>query len=107
MGAIDLYFYWPAVSQTWRYFKAYLEAGSFSIRIIMNFREECSSEGGFMKFIELIVDKPEQETTFSDTTVSNNDNLDVTLILIHIFLILNDRLYNKLQKYQLKICFLI
>jgi hypothetical protein len=67
----------------------------------MNFGQEGSPESRFVEFVELIVDKPEQETTFSDTTVSDDNNLDVTLILIHKFLISNDRLYYKLQKYQL------
>ena len=43
-----------------------------------------------MEFIELIVDKSEQQTTFSNSTVSDHDNLDMTLILIHDFDI-NDR----------------
>ena len=38
-----------------------------------------------MEFVELVVDEPEQEAAFTDTAVTDHDNLDVTLILIHIF----------------------
>jgi uncharacterized protein YfbU (UPF0304 family) len=79
----------------------YLEASGFAVCVVMNFGQEGSSESRFVEFVELIVDKPEQETTFSDTTVSDDNNFDVTLILIHKFLISNDRLYYKLHKYQL------
>jgi hypothetical protein len=63
----------------------YLKAGSFAICIIMNFGQKSCSKCGLVEFVELVVDEPEQQTTFADTAVTDNDDFYMTLILIHIF----------------------
>lgn len=61
----------------------YLETSGFAISVVVNFGEKGSPESGFMEFIELIVNEPEQQAAFSDTGISDDDDFDVCLILIH------------------------
>ena len=45
-----------------------------------------------MELIKLVIDKSQQETTFPDTTVTDNDDFDMRLILIHLSLELIDNI---------------
>lgn len=45
-----------------------------------------------MELIELIVNESQQETTFSDTTVTDNNDFDMNLILVHLSLELVDNI---------------
>lgn len=61
----------------------YLEAGGFSVGVVVDFGEEGGSEGGFVELVELVVDESQQQTALSDAAIPDDDDLDMSLVLIH------------------------
>ena len=82
MGAIDLYFYWPAVSHNFDSVKGYVKFDFPSVRKGILFGDECGAEGRLGELIEFAVGESEEDTAFAHPWISNHDELNFNGIWI-------------------------